>query len=201
MSRIRPIARAARPTKTKATLLGLSAAGAMALNIAITPWEGREYVVYADKLAGGLPTVCSGVTGWHLKVGDVYTDAQCDAMEAEAINRHEAGLRESLKVEPPTPTMAAFISWTYNVGVTNAQSSTLVKKANAGDLIGACNELPRWVFARGKVISGLENRRFRGDAYRVSERTLCLIGLDPSYETPLYERLYVQFKNWMQDAV
>ncbi|EKN6093795.1 TPA: glycoside hydrolase family protein, partial [Yersinia enterocolitica] len=48
--------------------------------------------------------------------------------------------------------------------------STLLKKLNNNDLIGACNELQRWVYAGGKRWKGLVSRR-------EIERELCLIVL------------------------
>ena len=50
---------------------------------------------------------------------------------------------------------------------------------------------------KGAVLAGLENRRWKGDAQRISERALCLIGLDPSYTTPLAERLYFDYRRWV----
>ncbi|MCH5496505.1 glycoside hydrolase family protein, partial [Salmonella enterica subsp. diarizonae serovar 16:z10:e,n,x,z15] len=37
--------------------------------------------------------------------------------------------------------------------------STLLKKLNAGDQAGACNELKRWTYAGGKQWKGLVTRR------------------------------------------
>ncbi|HTD03821.1 lysozyme [Undibacterium sp.] len=47
---------------------------------------------------------------------------------------------------------------------------TMVRKLNAGDYAGACNELPRWVYAGGKILPGLVKRR-------AAEQELCLRGL------------------------
>ena len=61
----------------------------------------------------------------------------------------------------------ALVSFTYNVGVGAYCGSTLVRKLNQGDYTGACNELRRWVYAGGKRVQGLANRR-------EAERSLCL---------------------------
>ena len=86
--------------------------------------------------------------------------------------KHEEGLRKCLKNPDAIPrkSYVSFVSWTYNVGVGAACRSTLVKKANAGDIEGACNELPRWNRAGGRVIKGLVNRR-------ADEQRLCLEGV------------------------
>jgi lysozyme len=61
------------------------------------------------------------------------------------------------------------VSFAYNVGGGNYCGSTLVRKLNAGDTAGACNELTRWTRAKGIVLPGLVKRR-------EAERQLCLQG-------------------------
>lgn len=183
--------------------LGLTAAGTIALHMLILPWEGTRTRPYLD--SGGVPTVCSGVTGPDVtaayKAGRVYTADECAALDAAAVARHEKALRAVIddRVEKSIPdmTMAAFISWTYNVGPSAAARSTLVRRINAGDMVAACNQLPRWTRVNGRIIAGLENRRWRGDENRISEHALCMTGLDPSYATPLAERLYFQYREWV----
>ncbi|THJ30308.1 lysozyme, partial [Lampropedia aestuarii] len=55
------------------------------------------------------------------------------------------------------------IDMLYNLGDASLVSSTLLRKANAGDLAGACAEMPRWVFGtvNGQRVrlNGLVNRR------------------------------------------
>ncbi|TFU20914.1 lysozyme, partial [Proteus mirabilis] len=50
-------------------------------------------------------------------------------------------------------------SFAFNVGTTTFARSTLLKKLNAGDRAGACEEIKRWVYAGGKVWRGLVSRR------------------------------------------
>lgn len=175
-------------------VLGMSAAGTLAFATLIGPWEGRVYTPYYD--VGGVLTVCDGITGPAVKAGKIYTDRECDKLAAKEVNAHEARLDQCLNVDLPIETKAAFISFTFNVGSGAACRSTLIRKANAGDLYGACNQLSRWVFVNGKKYRGLENRRFRGDSHRISERTLCMAGLDKDFKTPLLERVLVAYKDW-----
>jgi lysozyme len=51
------------------------------------------------------------------------------------------------------------VSFAYNVGVGNLQSSTLLKKHKAGDYAGAKAEFAKWNKAAGKVMNGLTRRR------------------------------------------
>jgi len=61
----------------------------------------------------------------------------------------------------------AFVKFTFNVGNRAFCNSTLVRKFNAGDNVGACNELSKWVYVKGVKVNGLVNRR-------EAEKKLCL---------------------------
>lgn len=180
----------------KKKIAGASVAGMLAVSLLIAPWEGNELKPYLD--VGGVPTACGGVTGIAINAayekGITFTNEQCEALNTRAAMEHEKALRaiiaDNVEEFIPDLTMSAFISWTYNVGPGAAQKSTLIRLVNAGDLVGACNQLPRWTRVKGAVVRGLENRRFKGDKTRLSEYTVCMIGLDPSYRTPLFDRLY-----------
>lgn len=146
-------------------------AGSLALTALATgfvsQWEGRELRAYQDIVH--VWTICDGETK-GVRPGDVATPAECDAMLARNLVVYEQGLDRCLTRSVPGQVKVAFLSWTYNVGVGAACGSTLVRKANAGDIRGACNELPKWNRAGGRVIQGLTNRR-------LAEQKLCLGGL------------------------
>ncbi|TFK18212.1 lysozyme [Coprinopsis marcescibilis] len=57
----------------------------------------------------------------------------------------------------------ALVSWAFNVGCGNAQSSTLIRRLNAGEAPNtvAAKELPKWNKAGGEVLPGLVTRRAR----------------------------------------
>jgi len=150
-------------------IAGSAAAMALAVSF-IGTWEGLELKAYRDIV--GVLTVCYGETR-GVQPGDQYTKAACDEMLSREVLAFERELDKCLKppVDVPAETKVAFVSWAYNVGTGAACRSTLVRKANRGDLVGACNELPRWNRAGGRVIRGLTNRR-------ISERSLCHRGLD-----------------------
>lgn len=149
--------------------IATAGAAAVALSVAfVGGWEGLRTTAYRDIV--GVWTTCYGETR-GVKPGDSYTKAECDSMLAARIDEFDRGLDRCLTADLPVETRIAVVSWSYNVGLGAACRSTLVRKANAGDLAGACNELPRWNRAGGRVIRGLTNRR-------VSERALCLRGLE-----------------------
>lgn len=148
--------------------IGLIAAVSIGASAAfVAPWEGLRTRAYQDIV--GVWTVCFGETK-GVRRGDEYTAAECDAMLRSELREYAVELGRCLVVPVPEGVAVAFLSWSYNVGSSAACKSTLVRKANAGDLRGACDELLRWNRAGGKVVRGLSNRR-------QAERALCLNSL------------------------
>lgn len=119
--------------------------------------EGREYIPYYD--VAGVLTVCDGHTGADIIPGRRYSDAECDALLESDLGAVITQIDPLIKTDIPEPTRAALYSFAYNVGTDAFSRSTLLRKLNAGDTTGACNELRRWVFAGGKKWRGLMNRR------------------------------------------
>lgn len=130
-------------------------------------YEGLRLATYRDPI--GIPTVCFGETK-NIKMGMKFTRPECEAMLKRSLIEHEAGMDKCIRVMPTDNQHVAFLSFTYNVGVGAFCKSTLLKKQNAGDRKGACNELLKWTKAGGRELPGLVRRR-------QEERALCLKGL------------------------
>ena len=142
-------------------------AGSLAMAVSIVGYfEGRELIGYADPV--GIPTICYGHTA-TAKVGDTKSPEECERLLQQDLGIALNAVDHALP-NLTAQTRAALGSFTYNVGVGAFNGSTLLRKAKSGDLIGACNELTRWVYAGGRKLSGLVNRR-------AAERELCLAGL------------------------
>lgn len=132
--------------------------------------EGVRKVAYYDP--PGILTVCYGSTT-NVQAGKVYSMDECrqrldaDAMKAvDAVERCVPGL--------PDNVLIAFGDAVFNLGpkiACDKQNSTAARMLAAGDLTGACNQLPRWNKARiaGVMIPlpGLTKRR-------ALERGICL---------------------------
>jgi lysozyme len=147
-------------------------AGLMAAAVALVGgWEGLRTIAYPDALANGIPTVCFGETR-GVKLGDRYTVDQCKVMLGDALVEFETAMRKCLKAPDAIPAKpyTAFLSLSYNIGSGAFCGSTVARRANAGDLRGACNAIPMWNKAGGRVIKGLVNRR-------AEERRICLEGV------------------------
>ncbi|ECT1022831.1 lysozyme [Salmonella enterica] len=119
--------------------------------------EGRRYEPYRD--VAGVLTVCDGHTGKDIVPGKHYTDAECDTLLNQDLASVKAQVDPLIKISIPESERAALYSFAYNVGTGAFAKSTLLKKLNAGDQAGACNELKRWTYAGGKRRKGLVTRR------------------------------------------
>lgn len=148
--------------------LGLSAAAILAGSGTVSYFEGKENKAYVDPV--GIMTICYGETK-GVKKGDYKTDQECLESLASELVEHEKGMLEVVKIPLSTKEQAAYLSFTYNLGVKAFTNSTLLRKLNSGDRVGACNELLRWNKANGKILNGLTKRR-------QEENKLCLEGVN-----------------------
>ncbi|MGY3084146.1 lysozyme [Pseudomonas fragi] len=142
--------------------------GVMGMTGALVSWfEGRSLVAYLDPVS--IPTICEGVT-LGVKLGDQATPAQCDQLLQRELRIALTAVDRQVRVPMPDTRRAALGSFVYNVGERQFSSSTLLRLLNGGDARGACAQLSRWVYAGGKQLAGLVNRR-------AAERELCEVGL------------------------
>lgn len=137
---------------------------ALSLAVLLGPKEGDTRIPYPDHV--GVLTVCKGVTGPGVVKGKRYTDAECAALEQAHLTRMLAYMGRCV-TEPVTEgELLAYGHFTYNIGEAAFCRSTLVKKLNAGDHAGACQQMARFTWAGGKdcrvkanKCSGLPKRR------------------------------------------
>lgn len=145
-------------------LAGLVGATAAAALVAFTPaQEGRVLTTYRD--LGGVLTYCDGATE-HATWGRTYTPAECDAQLARDLERHAAGVLACIHVPLTDGQKTAFVDAAYNIGVPAFCGSSMARRANAGDMAGACDALLLWNKVDGREIPGLTRRR-------QAERALC----------------------------
>ena len=153
----------------------ISAATAAAIYIAaplIELVEGVENKPYMD--IAGIPTVCSGVTGPDVVWGKTYSNRECRNLLEKHIQIHGKHVQNAVTYPISPQTMAALISFSYNVGGNAMRKSTAVKLINHGKIEQGCKALGMWNKARvnGKLVTvkGLVNRRNE-------EIKLCLSGI------------------------
>ena len=136
--------------------------------------EGLRLKAYKDE--AGVWTIGYGHTGASVFAGQEITEAQADALLRNDLARFEKAVTDSVSVMVPLAQheMDALVSFAFNVGEAGFRNSTLLKKFNAGDKVGAASEFDRWVYITqggNKVVSFiLQGRRAR-------ERNLFLNGI------------------------
>lgn len=113
----------------------------------------------AYKCPAGVLTIGYGHTGPDVKPGMEITQAQADDLLRLDIERFEKAVRDCVKVPLEQNQFDALVSFAFNCGAGALQKSTLLKKLNAGDVIGAVQEFHRWNKGGGKVLAGLVRRR------------------------------------------
>jgi lysozyme len=151
-------------TKVAGAAGGAAAVVALAIPL-VAAWEGLRTKPYLDLVSR--PTVCFGETNVEMRE---YTKAECVAMLQRSLAKYAGPVLDCLPADAPIEVKAAFTSFSYNVGVTAACGSTAAKQARQADYARACVSLGNWVFAGGKRVQGLVNRR-------KAETTLCLKGV------------------------
>ena len=113
-----------------------------------------------------IPTIGYGNTfysdGRKVKLGEQIskTDA-LELLELVANKDFADKIFPFIEVKVTQNQFDAMVSLAYNIGVGNFLKSTLLKKVNAGDFVGASEEFLRWNKAGGKELLGLTKRRKR----------------------------------------
>lgn len=105
--------------------------------------EGLRTSAYLDPV--GIPTICYGHTGPEVKIGLRYTVQRCEAILLEDLATHRKGVEKCVTAPLTGNQRDAIVSFAFNIGVTKFCASTMAKKLNRRDYIGAADELPKWV--------------------------------------------------------
>ena len=117
---------------------------------------------YSDKaytpVKGDRLTIGFGTTG-GVKAGDTIKPPQAVARALVDVQKFEGALKQCVKVPLHQHEYDAYVSLSYNIGSAAFCGSTLVKKLNAGDFDGACQQVLRWDKFNGKPLAGLTKRR------------------------------------------
>lgn len=132
--------------------------------VGIATHEGYRGEAYKD--AVGVTTIGYGETK-GVKIGDKTTPERALVQLLTSTEKHADAIRSCIKVPLYQHEFDAYVSLSYQIGAGAFCRSTLIKKLNKGDYIGACNELDKWVYAGGKKLPGIVKRRQK-------EKEMCL---------------------------
>ena len=151
---------------------GLSSSAAFFVYDVTVPSEGVRTSVYLDPV--GLPTICVGRMDRSLRQGQSFTLEQCMGMLAEDWKKHQAQLDSVVHVNYASEWQKeALTDFTFNVGIGNVRSSTLIRLLNENKHTEACRQLTRWVKGKvkGKMVTlkGLVTRRDKTMPYCLGE--------------------------------
>lgn len=170
----------------------LASVGLAALLGKWEPDQRNAGLVYADKLAGGIPTVCKGltrnVTSTPIIVGQRWSPEKCAREEEAAMVRVQLQLALCFKRLPPQDVFDAGSSHAWNFGAPSTCSSGAMAAWNRGEWARGCQRLSRgddgklvWSFTSRidpqtgvKVytfVQGLANRRADETRYCVGGLT------------------------------
>jgi len=168
-------------TAKKAGIAAALAAAAVASTPFIAKWEGKRNYGYLDIVK--VPTYCYGGTGPEAVVGKYYSDAACKEQLVQDAIEHAKPLQNCITRELPGPVFQSVISLSFNMGSAGVCKTAAYRPSkpisgqgtvwllNNGYLVEGCKSLGRYVYAKGKVVNGLVNRR-------KDEIKLCLSGVE-----------------------
>lgn len=136
--------------------LSLSAAGFVGMLIR----EGySDSAIIPTK--GDVPTVGFGTTG-GVKLGDTTTPVKAAVRALQDSQQYEGTMKRCVRVPLHQAEYDLYAHTAYNIGPTAFCSSTLVRKLNQQDYLGACAQILEWKMFKGtdcsqpnKVCAGL----------------------------------------------
>jgi len=128
----------------------------------IRDFEGLRLKPY--KCPAGIPTIGIGSTRYENGKKVEMTDAAItEARAVELLKNTLVGFEHTVNkfvaVDINQNQFDALVSFTYNVGSKSLLTSTLLRKLNAMDWLGASQEFGKWVYADRKKLNGLVERR------------------------------------------
>jgi lysozyme len=130
----------------------------------IAKWEGYIAHPYLDTIAS--PAILTAGYG-HTRyagppvpvAGQYWSRAKALRVLTRDIRGAAKAVKGSIRVKLTVRQRIALISLAFNCGSGAVDGSTLQRKLNARDYLGAANEFLEWSHAGGVVVEGLLNRR------------------------------------------
>lgn len=170
-------------TKLSAAVLALILGGATAdkiLDQFLDEKEGVRTIAYQD--GRGIWSICRGLTrieGKPVTRGLKLSYSQCKRYDAVERDKAIAWVKRNVTVPLSEPAIAGIASFCpYNIGPAKCFPSTFYKKLNAGDRIGACAEIKRWIFDGGRDCRIKANNCAGQPVRRGQESELTCWGID-----------------------
>jgi len=119
--------------------------------------EGLRLKSYKD--SAGVWTIGYGHTGEDVSPGMKITRNRATKLLKMDLKRFEEAVIKNVEVPLNQNQFDALVSFSFNVGVNAFKNSTLLEELNKGNYKEAENEFMCWVYAGGRRLQGLVNRR------------------------------------------
>ena len=170
-------------TTTQKVAAGSAGLGATALALAavfIPHWESGSHmdttVRHQSFDPPGVYTVCDGITNLdpdfsYIRPGMTFTVEQCKEGFKKILSKYVDPIAACIPsyLEMPPHREVAILSFGYNLGTgricgrhvgNKVVGNQIAREFNAGHVKVACELMGQYIRANGKVLPGLENRRF-----------------------------------------
>ncbi len=125
--------------------------------VAIVMSEGYTNIAVIP-VRGDVATIGFGTTT-GVKLGDTITPPKALARALVDVQQFEGALKQCVKVPLTQNEYDSYTRLEYNIGKGAFCRSTLVRKLNAGDYAGACQQILVWDKFKGQPLRGLTLRR------------------------------------------
>ena len=122
----------------------------------IKKFEGCKLEAY--KCAADVWTIGYGSTK-DVKEGNTLTQEEAEELLIKDLKVFEDAVNKAVKRSMVQCQFDALVSWTFNLGAGNLNSSTMLKKLNNQEYDEVVPQMKRWNKANGKVLEGLIRRR------------------------------------------
>lgn len=122
----------------------------------VKEFEGCKLVAYQDMV--GVWTIGYGHT-LAVKRGDTITQERADEMLLDELRVFELRVLALCLGKTNLNQLDALTALAYNIGLSALAGSTVLRKHNAGDRLGAADAFLLWNRAGGRPVSGLTRRR------------------------------------------
>ena len=119
--------------------------------------EGLRLEAY--RCPANILTIGYGHTGPDVEEGMCIDEQKASQLLRDDLHFAEIGVRTYATVPLTQGQFDALVSFAFNCGIGSMRGSTMLRKLNSRDYLGAAEEFQRWDMAGGKHLAGLARRR------------------------------------------
>jgi lysozyme len=133
-------------------------------------FEGLRTAAYQD--CAGVWTIGYGHTGPGVVLGMQVSDSEAGVLLLADLADAVACVNLRVRVAISQGQFDAMVDFCFNAGCGNFLKSTLLRKVNLGDFVGAAAQFGLWVHAGGEVVAGLVRRRKAEETVFATQATM-----------------------------